>query len=72
MDLTGLQAEVAEQETVGASATTLLSQLFTAFEAAKGDEAAVQALVDRGRAATAGLAAAVTANTPAADAPATT
>jgi hypothetical protein len=66
MDLSGLEAEVTEQETVDASAATLLNSLFSAFEASKTDPAAIQALVDRGRAATVALSAAITANTPAA------
>lgn len=63
LDLTALTAEVSEQETVEASAATLLKSLFDAVEAAKADPAAIQAIVDRGRAANAALTAAVQANT---------
>lgn len=66
LDLTKVEAAVAEEETVNASAATLLKQLFDAVEAAKADPVALQALVDRGRAASAALSAAVVANTPAA------
>jgi hypothetical protein len=65
MDLTKLEAEVTRLETVDASAELLLNQLFTEVEANKTDPVALQALVDRGRAATDGLVAAISANTPA-------
>lgn len=67
LDLSGLTAEVEEQETVVASATTLLDKLFAEFQANKNNPTAIQALVDRGKAATAKLAASIAANTAAAD-----
>ena len=66
LDLTALEAELTRNESVDASAKALLEQLFAEFEAHKNDPAAIQALVDRGRAANDALAAAVAANTPAA------
>lgn len=66
IDLTALTAEVTRTETVDASASTLMKTLFDAVEASKNDPVALQALVDRGRAANDALVAAITANTPAA------
>lgn len=71
LDFSSLEAEVAEQETADASAATLLNSLFAEVEANKTNPVMLQKLVDRGRAATSALAAAVTANTPAAVPPAT-
>jgi hypothetical protein len=70
--LSDLQAAVAQEDTAIASAITLLQGLKSALDAAiaSGDPAALQALsTDIGNQ-TAALAAAVTANTPAAPAPA--
>jgi len=52
-----------EIETVDGSASTLITQLLAEVEANKNDPAAIQALVDRAKAATANLAAAVAAGT---------
>ena len=64
LDLSALEASVAEIETVDASAAAVITALLADVEAHKNDPVAIQALVDRARAATAGLAAAV-ANVPA-------
>ena len=69
LDLTALTEEVARLETVEASATALLHTLLDEVAANKDDPAALQALVDRVKAADDGLAAAVAAGTPAAPAP---
>jgi len=66
IDLTQLTAEVERDNTVDQSAITLINGLATQLEAAKGDPVAVQALADKLRAQSDALAAAVTANTPAA------
>ena len=66
LDLSALEAEVTDQEQADVAAANLLTQLFNEVEANKTDPAALQALVDRGRAATSALSAAVVANTPAA------
>jgi hypothetical protein len=66
LDLTALTAEVSRNDSVDGSAAALLTTLFNAVEAAKDDPAAIQAIVDRVRAANDSLAAAVAANTPAA------
>lgn len=66
LDLTQLESEVSRNESVDASASTLLKTLFDAVEAAKNDPAAIQAIVDKVRASNDSLAAAVAANTPAA------
>jgi hypothetical protein len=66
LDLSALEAEVARNETVDGSAKALLEQLFAEVEAAKNDPVAIQAIVDRVRAANDALAAAVAANTPSA------
>jgi hypothetical protein len=66
LDLTDLTAEVDRLESVDASAELLLKQLFDAVEANINDPAALQALVDRARAASDSLVAAISANTPAA------
>lgn len=68
-DLTALQAAVEEDATVDASAITLIEQLADSVEALKTDPAALQAFVDQLRSQSAGLAAAVSANTPAAPEP---
>ncbi len=65
LDLTALTATITDIETTEASAIALMDSLFAAFEAAKNNPAEIQALVDRGRAAQAKLAAAVAADTPA-------
>lgn len=69
LDFTALEAELTRNDTVDASAKLLLETLFAEVEANKDDPAALQALVDRGRAANDALAAAVAANTPAAPTP---
>jgi len=66
LDLSALETEVTDQEQADVAAANLLTQLFNEVEANKADPVALQALVDRGRAATAALSAAVVANTPAA------
>jgi hypothetical protein len=68
LDLSELQAQVERDATVNASAITLLSELATRLEAAKGDPVAIQALADALRANQDALAGAVTTNTPAAPA----
>lgn len=65
LDLSALEAAVAENDTVDGSAITLLDQLMAEVEANKGNPAAIQAIVDRVRSANATLAAAVARNTPA-------
>lgn len=64
LDLTALEAEVAENTDAVASASSLLSTLAQELRDAAGDPAAVQALADRLDQNNAALAAAVTANTP--------
>jgi hypothetical protein len=59
LDLTALTAQVDRMESVDASASIALKAFFDAAEASKNDPAAIQALVDRGRAATDGLATAI-------------
>lgn len=66
LDLSALEAEVTRNESVDGSAKTLLEQLFAEVEAHKNDPVAIQALVDRVRAANDSLSAAVVANTPSA------
>jgi len=66
LDLSALEAEVARDQTVNASAITLLSSLAAQLEALKNDPAAIQALADSLKASQDALAAAVVANTPAA------
>lgn len=66
LDFTALEAELARNDAVDASAKALMESLFAEVEASKNDPTALQALVDRGRAANDSLAAAVVANTPAA------
>jgi hypothetical protein len=68
IDLTALQAQVAQVETVEASAVALITSIVNELHANSNDPAAVQALADRLKAATDPLAAAVAANTPAAPA----
>ena len=71
LDISKLQAAVAQEQTVDASAVTLLTQLTAEIQsliASSGntvDPAALQALVDQINGASTSLAAAVTANTPA-------
>lgn len=65
LDLSALEAEVARNESVDDSASTLLDQLMAEVEANKGDPAAIQAIVDRVRASNDKLSAAVAKNTPA-------
>ena len=69
LDFTELEAVVAENESVDAGAIALLDILFAEFEANKNAPAAIQAIVDKGRAANARLAAAIVAKTPAAEEP---
>lgn len=66
LDFSQLEAELTRNDAVDDSAKVLMEQLFAAVEASKNDPVALQALVDRGRAANDRLAAAVAANTPAA------
>ena len=68
LDFTALEAELTRNDEVDASAKLLMETLFAEVEANKNDPAALQSLVDRGRAANDSLAAAVVANTPAAPA----
>lgn len=65
-DLSRLQASVASEKTVIDSAVTLLGSLADQIRAAAGDPGAVTALADQIDSDTQNLAAAVTANTPAA------
>lgn len=69
-DLTTLQNDVAAEETVEASVVTLLQNLTQAVKDAGTDPVALKAVTDKIEADTVVLAAAVTANTPAAPAPA--
>jgi len=66
LDLTALEAAVTEDESVDSGAAKLLKTLFDEVEANKGNPAAIQAIVDRVRASTGALSAAVAANTPSA------
>ncbi len=66
LDFSALEAELNRNDSVDDSAKVLMERLFTEVEANKNDPAALQALVDRGRAANDSLAAAVVAFTPAA------
>lgn len=66
LDLSALEAEVTRNESVDASASTLLTSLFNEVEAHKNDPVAIQALVDRVRGSNDALSAAVLANTPSA------
>lgn len=61
LDLSQLTTLVHDIEDVEASAATALNAFFTAAEANKNDPAAIQALVDEGRASVTKLAAAVAA-----------
>lgn len=65
LDFSQLEAEVARDETVDGSASTLIAKLAAEVEANKNNPAALQALVDRLRASNDALSAAVAANTPA-------
>ncbi len=69
LDLTALTQEVTDQETVEAGAVAAIEGLLAAVEAAKADPAAIQALVDRGRASLTALSAAIATVPPAAPAP---
>lgn len=69
LDLTALTTELERNDSVDASAKLLLERLFADFEANKNNPAAIQALVDRARAANDQLTAAVVANTPAEEPP---
>ena len=69
LDLTALEAEVARNESVDASASLLLTTLFNEVEAHKNDPAAIQAIVDRVRTSNDSLSASVSASTPAANPP---
>lgn len=64
LDLSALEAELARNDSVDDSAVTLINALLAEVEANKGNPAAVQAVVDRFRAANDKLAAAVAAGTP--------
>jgi hypothetical protein len=64
LDLTALEAELTRNESVDSSAALLMKRLFDEFEANKNNPVAIQALVDRARAANDSLSAAVAANTP--------
>ena len=64
LDFTALEAEIARNESVDASASALLKQLFDEVEANKTDPVALQAIIDRVRASNDSLSAAVSANTP--------
>jgi hypothetical protein len=66
LDLTALEQETTEQESASDGAIAVMTALFAEVEANKTNPAALQAFVDRGRAATARLSAAIVANTPAA------
>ena len=68
LDFSALEAELNRNDEVDASAKALMESLFAEVEANKNNPAALQALVDRGRAANDALAAAVLANTPQASA----
>lgn len=70
LDFTALSALTARNESVEASASTLLASLFAEVQANINDPVALQAFVDRGTAATDALAAAVVANTDTPPAPA--
>jgi len=68
LDLSALEAELARNDSVDDSASVLMAALFAEVEANKNNPAAVQAVVDRFRAANDKLSAAVAANTPGAPA----
>ena len=63
LDLTALAAAVEEDESVDSSAVTVIEKLMAEVEANKADPVALQAFVDRVRASTAKLGAAVAAGT---------
>jgi hypothetical protein len=65
-DLTTLTAQVTANTDVEASAVILINGLAAQLLAAKNDPVAIQALADKLNASAASLAAAITANTPAA------
>jgi hypothetical protein len=64
LDLSALTAEIARDNDVNSSASTLITTLASQLEAAKGDPVAIQAIVDQLRSQNDSLAAAVAANTP--------
>jgi len=66
LDFSALETELNRNDSVDGSATVLMEALFKEVEANKNDPTALQAFVDRARAANDKLAAAVAANTPAA------
>lgn len=68
LDLSALEAELTRNDSVDDSAKALMTALFAEVEANKTDPAAIQAIVDKFRAANDSLAAAVEANTPGAEA----
>jgi chromosome segregation ATPase len=68
MDLSKLQAAVAQETAIDQSAVVLIQQIADALKATNGDQAAVDALADQLSASASTLAGAVTANTPAAPA----
>ena len=68
-ELTALQAQVAQTDTVIASAVTLIQGIADQLAALKDDPAAISALASDLQNTTAALAAAVAANTPSAPAP---
>lgn len=69
MDLTKLQAAVAQETAIDQSAVVLIQQIADALKASSSDQAAVDALADQLSASASTLASAITANTPAAPAP---
>ena len=64
LNLAELTAEIARDESVNSSASTLIIALAAQIEAAAGDQTALDALVASLRANSTSLAAAVAANTP--------
>jgi hypothetical protein len=70
LDLSGLITEATETETIEASASLVIDRLLAEAEANKNDPAAVQAVVDRFRAARGPLATAIAAVPPAGGPPA--
>lgn len=70
-ELVALQAQVAQTDTVIASAVTLIQGIAAQLEAIKDDPAAISALAADLQGTTAALAAAVTANTPSGPTPTT-
>lgn len=64
LDLTALEAELTRDDSVTDSAVTLITALMAEVEANKANPAAIQGIVDRVRASTDKLSAAVVAGTP--------